>query len=299
MGIPGIHAGHRHGRTGGVRRSVEGGGEAATGTGEATGKRRGKRARRVGDAAEGAERTGKGHAKGHGKGHRKRGCGGEGEGAAEGADTGAAALGQQAAATATGALTPLTADATTAEATAAPAADVAATAAAGPGAEIIQQVASQLGGSPLAQQVLSLIAQGGAAVNVVDDAAFHAKYGANTQGIYDPNTHQIELPQSVTSDPEALRVVLLHEGVHWVQDNAPTALTQLEGPLLQAMQGSGALAADDGSSQADEAQAFMVEALAAQELGIDDPGMGSSNGRALSYGSTLANVLATPEYQQA
>jgi hypothetical protein len=166
--------------------------------------------------------------------------------------------------------------------------------------QLLSYVSQSLAGAPIADQVLGLMQRGGAAINVLPDAQFAAKYG-RASGIYDPATKQVTLPESVTKNPEELRIVLLHEGVHWVQDNVPGGIAQAGGAVAQALQGAGALGSPDrntkAGSQQDEAQAFLLEAMVARELGISDPGMGTSNGRVLGYGSTLARVQATPEYQ--
>jgi hypothetical protein len=170
----------------------------------------------------------------------------------------------------------------------------------GTNASMLAQVAQQLAGSPIAQQVLSAMAQGGGDIQVLPDAQFRAKFGA-ASGAYQPSTNIVSLPQSVASDPEQLRIVLLHEAVHWAQDNVQGGIAGLGGPTAQALEGAGALRNVNPNSkegaQHDEAQSFVLEALAAQQLGIRDPGMGTSNGRVLGYEQTLARVKGTPGYQ--
>lgn len=160
--------------------------------------------------------------------------------------------------------------------------------------QLVAQVAAQYNGSPIAAQVLGMIGQADAAVDVLPDAEFSSRYG-RAKGIYDPATKRIALPESVLQEPELLRIVLLHEGVHWIQDNAPGGIAQVGGPLAQALQGAGALDARR-TSQVDEAQAFVAEAYAAREAGIEDPGMGTSKGTPLGFDAVLARVNATPEY---
>lgn len=157
-----------------------------------------------------------------------------------------------------------------------------------------------MNGSPIAQQVLSAMAQGGGDMQVLSDAQFRARFGA-ASGAYQPSTNIVSLPQSVANDPELLRIVLLHEAVHWAQDNVQGGIAGLGGATAQALEGAGALRTVNPNSkegaQHDEAQAFLLEALAAQQLGIRDPGMGTSNGRVLSYAQILARVRNTPGYQ--
>ncbi|MCB0880510.1 MAG: hypothetical protein KDC46_16190, partial [Thermoleophilia bacterium] len=161
---------------------------------------------------------------------------------------------------------------------------------------IIAAVGQDLGASEIAQQVFQSLGQADAAVDLIDDATFAQKYGARTGGIYDPNTKRIAIPESALQHPELLRIVLLHEGVHWMQDNVPGGIAQAGGPLAQALSGAQALQID-GSTQSEEAQAYLTEAIVAKQLGIADPGMGTTSaGEVLPYDQILAKVKATPEY---
>lgn len=243
---------------------------------------------------------------GRGRGHRKHGCGGEGEGGAAAAEAGARAAGTPGG-TATGTTTQVAAgggalDQPTVDslvALGASPADAAAAAAPANANELVAMVATGFGNSPIAQQVLEMLAAGGGAIDIVDDQAFEAKFG-RASGIYDPQAKRIQIPRSLLDDPEKLRIVLLHEGVHWVQDNAPGGIAQVGGPIAQALQGAGALVNVDRNSKAgvqhDEAQAFLLEAIAAQEAGVVDPGLATTNAGILGYDQVLAAVRSIPEY---
>jgi hypothetical protein len=330
MGVSGIHAGHDHG---GVRRAVVDGAGAGTasgtgaGVGEATGG--GERAAKgqggeqaadgadavqqgagAGETKRGRGRRGKGRGRGRGRGNGGGGGCNKGGGGAGGAENGAAKLARPGATTQgvapTGAATTGTdAGAGTGEQAAA-ATLAAVTAATGSAAttpsaasELISQVAADFEGSPVAQQVLQLLAAGEGAIDVLDDAQFAAKYG-RASGVYDTQTNRISIPQSLLQDRETLRIVLLHEGVHWVQDNAPGGIAQVGGPIAQALQGAGALRAVDPTtpegSQHDEAQAFLLEAIAAAEAGVRDPGLATTGSGILGYDQVLAAVRSIPEY---
>ncbi len=168
------------------------------------------------------------------------------------------------------------------------------------GSQLVQQVAAQLDGSEVARQVLSMVARGGAAVDVLDDATFERRHG-RAYGVYDPATKRIQIPRSLTSDPEQLRIVLLHEGVHWVQDNTPGGIAAAGGAIARALEGAAALRQVDRSTKAgmqhDEAQAFLLEAIAAQQAGVADPGLATVGGRVLPYGQVVAAVRSIPEYR--
>jgi hypothetical protein len=190
-----------------------------------------------------------------------------------------------------------------AEAPAAIAAPAAAAAPAGAtqGASLLQAAASGLQGSDIAQQVLAALQSNGATIDVVDDAQFAAQYGDRTGGIYDPTTNKLALPAKTVNDPEQLQLVLLHEGVHWLQDNVQGGAEGLGGAVGQALESAGAIQQPEpgtkAESQHDEAQAYLLEALVANQLGKQDEGLGvDSGGRAMNYQQILARVQATPEY---
>jgi len=171
----------------------------------------------------------------------------------------------------------------------------------GAGATLISAVSRSLQGAPIADQVLGLMSTNGAPVDVISDGEFSARYG-RAAGIYDPSTNRIAVPASVANNPVELRLILLHEGVHWLQDNVPGGIAAVGGPVAQALASADALRDVDPASRAgdqqDEAQAYLLEAVVAKQLGIRDGGMGSGDtGTVLSYDETLANVVATPEYQ--
>lgn len=166
--------------------------------------------------------------------------------------------------------------------------------------QLIERAAADTAGSQLAQQVMSALDQGGAVIDVVDESAFAAQYG-RAAGLYDPNTKRIALPSDVAADPERLRLILLHEGVHWLQDNVDGGAEALGGAIGQALRGAGAVKDtvpnSKADSQHDEAQAYLIEALMANELGVRDRGLGvDGSGKALGYDQILARVKATPEY---
>jgi hypothetical protein len=173
---------------------------------------------------------------------------------------------------------------------------------AGTGAALMQTAGGGAQGAvPLAEQVLQAVQAGGARVQVIPDAQFTAQYG-RAEGIFDPATNAISIPQHVAQNPDAMSLVLLHEGTHWLQHNVPGGLEALGGPVAQALQGAGATTVQvdpnsKAASQQDEAQAYLLEALAANQLGIKDPGLGTDPaGRIRDYAAIKAEVLATPEY---
>ena len=70
---------------------------------------------------------------------------------------------------------------------------------------------------------------------------------------------------------------------------------------VAAAQGAGAVRQTQPGSkddyQHDEAQAYVVEAQVANQLGIEDQGLGvDQTGRAMSYDAVLQRVKQTPEY---
>ncbi|MCW2925280.1 MAG: hypothetical protein JWM98_2684 [Thermoleophilia bacterium] len=169
-------------------------------------------------------------------------------------------------------------------------------------AQLIDSAATGTEGSSVAQQVFSSLKSNGAQITTMDDAQFAAKYGDRTAGLFDPSTNGIVVPTRVAQDPAKLRLILLHEGVHWLQDNVQGGAEGLGGPIGQALQGAGAVrqtqAVTKADSQHDEAQAYLVEALTANQLGIKDAGLGvDASGKALNYDAILAKVASTPEYQ--
>jgi hypothetical protein len=197
------------------------------------------------------------------------------------------------------------ATATTAAAQAVSRGGTAAVRATGTGAALLGQVASTVARSSIAVQVLNALQRNGARIDVLDDRSFDAEYpGAG--GVYLPDQDRIVLPRSAASDPAKLALVLVHEGTHWLQDHVGTGrLDSLGGPLAQALRGADALQTGGGPQNGkdvewhDEAQAYLVESLAAHQLGMEDPGLGSDarTGATLTYAQTLARVKAEPLYQ--
>lgn len=165
---------------------------------------------------------------------------------------------------------------------------------------LIATALQQLGGSQLATQVLTALASGNAKIETLSDSAMAAKYGARTKGAFDPATNSIILPQSIASDPAQLRLVLFHEGVHWLQDNVQGGAEALGGPIGDALKSAGAIRPTTSKTddmQHDEAQAYLLEAQLATELGIRDKGLGAdSSGRNLGYQAVLQRVRSTAEY---
>jgi hypothetical protein len=176
----------------------------------------------------------------------------------------------------------------------------AATAAAGTGSLLVRKAASGLQGSAVAQQVLRTIESAGARIETLPDVEFASEFGARTQGAFDPKSNVISLPKSVADNPEKLRLVLLHEGIHWLQDNVAGGAEALGGPIGDALRSAGAVRSTAGGKadvQHDEAQAYLLEALVANELGIRDTGLGvDSSGRALTYDAIMQKIRRTAEY---
>lgn len=173
-------------------------------------------------------------------------------------------------------------------------------AAAGAGSLLIRRAATGLQGSALAQQVLQTIEAAGAKVEALPDDEFASEFGARAQGAFDPKTNVISLPRSVADDPGKLRLVMLHEGIHWLQDNVAGGAEALGGPIGDALRSAGAIRATSAGRadlQHDEAQAYLLEALVANELGIRDTGLGvDANGRALTYDAIMQKIRRTAEY---
>jgi hypothetical protein len=219
-------------------------------------------------------------------------------GGATGAATGEAMLGDTAQTGAGGTVAP---GATTAEQLATLGAGGAAAApAAPPVSPLIKRALEQTGSSQLATQVLQSLSSNGARIETVSDAQMAQEFGGRTAGAFDPKTNQITIPESVANNPQKLRLVLFHEGVHWLQDNVKGGAEALGGPIGNALQSAGAVrqtAPGKDDLQHDEAQAYVLEAMLANELGIKDTGLGvDSNGRALGYGQVLQKVKQTAEY---
>jgi len=180
-----------------------------------------------------------------------------------------------------------------------PATGAAPLATAATGSSILAQAAASVPASAIADQVFGAAQAGGAQVDVLDDAAFSAKYG-RASGVFDPNTNRISIPKSVAADPAKAGLVLLHEGVHWLQSNTQGGIDALGGAVTQALQGASATstaATGKPKQQQDEAQAYLLEALAANQAGIRDGGMGTTtSGKVASYTQILGAVQSTPEY---
>ena len=221
-----------------------------------------------------------------------------------GAGNGAAAIGADAGLL-TGTLGAFETPATALPAMLAPQAAVAgatgAVAAAAPSSPLIATASAQLTTSPIALQVLQAIDQGGAQIRTVPDAQFASEFGARTAGAFDPKTNTISLPEKVASDPAQLRLVLVHEGIHWLQDNMQGGAEALGGSIGQALTGANAVrstAPGKADLQHDEAQAYLLEALVANQAGISTGGLGTdrATGRSLGYDAILAKIKQTPEY---
>lgn len=292
--------GHSHGNAG-IQRAVEGGGQAEQGE-QPKGRGRKKRKRKgaAGQGANGAQALAGGGA----------GATVAGGGAAAGmagcpmAKGGAATLGTTApaglSATPANSQAPTTAGAAGTTAPTASAELALGAPAAAPTSPLIQSALAEVGGSKLAQQVLQSLGTSGAQIETVSDAEMAQEFGARTKGAFDPKTNKITLPESVAKNPAELRLVLFHEGVHWLQDNVKGGAEALGGPIGDALRSAGAVrqtAAGKADLQHDEAQAYVLEAMLANELGIKDSGLGvDGSGRALSYDAVLQKVKQTAEY---
>lgn len=164
---------------------------------------------------------------------------------------------------------------------------------------LLSRAASAVPNSSIASQVFAAVEAGGAQVNVVDDAQFAASYG-RASGVFDPDTNAITVPQSVAADPAQAGLILLHEGVHWLQQNASGGIDAMGGAIAQALQGANAgstATSAKGIQQQDEAQAYLLEAVAAKQAGTPDDGMGTtSSGKVGTYAQILGAVRSTPEY---
>jgi hypothetical protein len=145
-----------------------------------------------------------------------------------------------------------------------------------------------------------MIEQSGAAVQVMTDQAFNAKYpGAG--GIYDPASNTIYLPQNALATPVTTALVLAHEGTHYLQGKYGQAnLANAGGPLGQLISGTNAITPNPPSVRVQmlshEAQAYLVESYVASELHTNDFGLGTKNGQHLSYAQTYAAVESNPLY---
>lgn len=149
-------------------------------------------------------------------------------------------------------------------------------------------------------QVLDALARGNVRIRVVSDAAFDRRYpGAG--GIYDPNTDTILLPQRALRNGRTLALTMVHEGVHWLQRHVGhTRLASLGGAIASAVRTHGASSQSGTARQRDlqdEAQAYILESVAAREMGIRDFGLGTDgSGRTRSFEETLSTVAANPLY---
>lgn len=165
---------------------------------------------------------------------------------------------------------------------------------------LIAQARRTLGRSGIGAQVLDEMSRAGVRIAVMSDAEFQAKY-RGASGVYEPSRDTIIVPQSTIRDQRKLSLVMLHEGVHWLQDRvgSVSGMARLGGPIANAIAGAGALADDPrGQSLNHEAQAYVLEALAAKELGIFDGGLGTSrDGRTLSFEEVRQRVSSNPLYQ--
>jgi hypothetical protein len=167
------------------------------------------------------------------------------------------------------------------------------------GNPLMDRVQAAVAGSPIAAQALSEMQRGGVKIITMDDASFNAKY-KGASGVYEPSSDTIVLPTSTVNDQRKLALVLFHEGIHWLQDRVgtPSQLAQLGGPIADALRGANALRdAPQGNPIAHETQAYVLEALVAKELGVFDGGLGTQNGRVLSYDEVSQRVSGNPLYQ--
>jgi hypothetical protein len=134
-------------------------------------------------------------------------------------------------------------------------------------------------------------------VKVLSDSEFNNRF-EGAAGVFIPDDNVIYMPQSaLTGEVGRAALTLAHEGTHLLQDG--TDIDRGAGDALsQILSATGAV--DGGNSklgnQKDEAQAYTVEARIAQELGLRDRGLGTRNGRALTYEETLDVVQAHPIY---
>lgn len=165
---------------------------------------------------------------------------------------------------------------------------------------LIAQARKTLGGSGIGAQVLDEMSRAGVRIVAMSDAEFQAKY-RGASGVYEPSRDTIIMPQSTIRDQRKLSLVMLHEGVHWLQDRvgSVSGMARLGGPIANAIAGAGALIDDPrGESLNHEAQAYLLEALAAKELRIFDGGLGTTrDGRVLSYEEIRQRVASNPLYQ--
>jgi hypothetical protein len=162
----------------------------------------------------------------------------------------------------------------------------------------VRDASTILASSPLAQEILA--AAGTAQVRVLSDAEFESRY-PGAAGVYDPATDTITLPQRIASNPQDMALVLLHELTHYIQDTRPGGLQSLGGAVAQALEGAGAVGSlsSSGSTQVlhQEAEAYLLEALVAQQSGMRATGLGvSASGAPLTYQQTLARVAGHPAY---
>lgn len=265
------------------------GADEAEGAGGADGDDDGDEADGGGRAKGGGRAEGGGRAAGGGG-----GCDNQGEAGADDAETGAIALAQ--AAPAGTAVTALAAAPTTSvqAATTGLATSQATTA-----SSLLSSAAAAVPNSEIAAQVFAAVQAGGAQVNVVSDADFAAKFG-RAAGVYEPATNQISVPSSVASNPAQAGLILLHEGVHWLQHNTQGGIDALGGAVSAALQSKQAGSTAVGAKavqQQDEAQAYLLEALAANQAGVRDEGMGTTTtGSLATYAQIQQAVRATPEY---
>lgn len=167
------------------------------------------------------------------------------------------------------------------------------------GDPLMTRVQAAVAGSPIASQALGEMQRAGVKIVTMDNATFSAKY-KGASGVYEPSSDTIVLPESTVNDPRKLALVLFHEGIHWLQDSvgSPSKLASLGGPIGNALLGANALRdAPRGNPIAHETQAYVLEAAVAKELGVYDGGLGTQNGRVLSYDEVAQRVSSNALYQ--
>jgi hypothetical protein len=169
------------------------------------------------------------------------------------------------------------------------------------GATAIGSIIAQMRRSSIASSIIDRL--GGDAeferhVSVLSDSEFQRRFQGAT-GVFLPDSNRIYIPASaLRGDAGRAALTLAHEGLHLLQD-APGGVQEGGADALgQALVATGAIDGGGGKlgNQRDEAQAYTIEARIAQELGVIDRGLGTSNGRALSYAATLSRVQSHPVY---
>lgn len=169
----------------------------------------------------------------------------------------------------------------------------------GSGSQMLAPAELILGDSPIANQVFGALERYDARIDVLGDAEFAGRFG-EAAGVFVPDENRIVMPESAYSDPAQTSLIMLHEGVHWLEGNVIGGAQALGGPLADALASADAIRSyQPGSKLADwheEAQAYVAEAAAGAQLGLHDRGLGSRNGQPLSYDEIMARIAAEPIY---